>query len=152
MADPKLKAESIQVEDFFDKNGQLNHNLISDAGQNSVIDLIDLLREKVENYNPQRKRNEIINSSLNINQLRKFYDNFLRVFYSKQSVNEKKVQLIMLMANAEYSANRLKVYRFAIYIKNRVNILLKKNDTEFDNYLNAFKLQFEALVGYFPKN
>lgn len=149
----ELKENEIIITDFFDSNGQLLTPLISDDGDNNLKELIFLLTEQVkipDRRNP-RKMNKI-NDSLKGNQLRKFYDSFNRVFNSKIDEGQKKVQLLMLKSNGEYSANRLKIKRFEIFLSNRINIVLKKSGKDFEKYMEALKLHFEALVGYFPKN
>lgn len=90
-------------------------------------------------------------TKLNSNQLRKFYDSFLRIYNSNLSIDEKKVQLLVLKANAEYAAGRLKIRPFAEFINDRVNTVLQRDD-DFNKYMDALKLHFEALVAYFPKN
>ncbi len=116
-------------------DGKINRALINDEGKNNVADIAILFKEK-------RK--------LNINQLRKFYDSFLRIYNSKVDDDAKKVQLLVMKANVEYSAGRLKIFEFADFIKDRVNTVIKQNE-DFNKYLEAFKLHFEALVAYFPK-
>ena len=116
--------------------GKINPALINDQGQNNVSVLANQLKEG--------------KSRLNSNQLRKFYDSFLRIYNSKVDDEAKKVQLLVMKANVEYSAGRLKIFEFADFIKNRVNTVIKRNE-DFNKYLEAFKLHFEALVAYFPK-
>jgi CRISPR type III-A-associated protein Csm2 len=151
MPDDLLKTNQIEISDFFENN-QLKQSLINDVGQGNIKQLIELLREKIEGPRDNRGKTKKLNDEIKINQLRKFYDNFLRIHHAKISENEKKVQLLMLKSNAEYSANRLTIKRFEIFLSNRINIVLKKNGDDFERYLDAFKLHFEALVGYFPKN
>jgi len=116
--------------------GKINPALINDQGQNNVSVLANQLKEG--------------KSRLNSNQLRKFYDSFLRIYNSKVDDEAKKVQLMVMKANVEYAAGRLKIYEFADFIKDRVNTVIRRND-DFNKYLEAFKLHFEALVAYFPK-
>ncbi|MBM3712866.1 MAG: type III-A CRISPR-associated protein Csm2 [Actinobacteria bacterium] len=118
---------------------------MSDSGSGNIKELIEFIREyiKVQNY-----RNE----KLNINQLRKFYDTFLKIFNTKVDEKEKKIQLLMLKANAEYSAKRLHTNRFREFLSNRINLVVAQNGDSFKAYLRAFKLHFEALVAYYPKN
>ncbi len=149
MPDDLLKTEQIEIDDFFENN-QIKYNLINNVGVKNISDLIELLIAKVDDKN--RGKSIKLNDGIKINQVRKFYDNFVRIFNAKVSENEKKIQLLMLKSNAEYSANRLKTKRFEIFLSNRINIVIKKNGKEFEKYLEAFKLHFEALVGYFPKN
>jgi len=119
-------------------DGKINPSLINDTGINNVAEIAAYFKN-----NPK--------SRLNSNQLRKFYDSFLRIYNSRVNDDAKKVQLLMMKANVEYAANRLKIFEFADFIKNRVNIVIQEKEN-FDNYMNAFKLHFEALVAYFPKN
>ena len=148
----ELKENEIIISDFFDSDGHILTPLISDEGSNNLKDLILLLSKQVKIPNKRDSRKNIkINESLKGNQLRKFYDSFNRIYNSKIDENQKKVQLLMLKSNGEYSANRLKIKRFEIFLSNRINIVLKKNADEFVKYMDALKLHFEALVGYFPK-
>lgn len=148
-----LKENEIVITDFFDNTGKLLISLISDTGNKNLKQLISLLIEQVK-IKDERKpwKMEKINETLKGNQLRKFYDSFNRIYNSKIEEQQKKVQLLMLKSNAEYSANRLTNKRFGIFLKNRINIVLKKEGAEFGKYMEALKLHFEALVGYFPKN
>ncbi len=116
-------------------DGKLNKALINDEGTNNVAAIAKFLKER---------------SKLNINQLRKFYDSFVRIHNSTVDSETKKVQLLMLKANVEYSANRLKIQEFSNFFKNRINIVLKQTE-DFQKYMNALKMHFEALVAYFPK-
>lgn len=114
---------------------QINPALINDIGENNVAQIARMLKEK---------------SKLNINQLRKFYDSFVRIYDSQLDKESKKVQLLMLKANVEYSAGRLKIIEFANFFKDRVNTVLNQ-DENFSDYMYALKLHLEALVAYFPK-
>lgn len=136
---------SINISSFFDSEGKLLKNLISDQGENNIKEIINYLQLQNREKN---NRNE----KLNINQLRKFYDSFLKIFNNKAEENEKKIQLIMLKANAEYSAKRLHTNRFKEFLANRINLVISKSGEEFKKNLDAFKLHFEALVAYYPKN
>jgi len=135
----------ITITSFFDSQGQLLKNLISDQGKENIKEIIDFLQ-----FQNKDKLNR--NEKLNINQLRKFYDSFLKIYNTKVDETEKKIQLLMLKANAEYSAKRLHTNRFKDFLSNRINIVVSKNGEDFKKNLNAFKLHFEALVAYYPKN
>lgn len=132
----------IKIEALTDNSGNVLKNLISDNGENNVKDLAELLSRKTEDKNKK---------PIEKNQLRKFYDMFLKIYFVQSSEDAKKIQLLMLKAQSEYSERRLKIIDFKEFISNRINIVVKKNGEEFINNLNAFKLHFEALVGYFPK-
>lgn len=151
-----LKENVIRINSFFDSNGDIKKELINDTGQNNVKDLGKLLIEKLtEEYfdrRTNRPRDRKVNLELNINQLRKYYDSFLRIYNSKVSETEKKIQLLMLKGNVEYSVSRLTIKRFGIFIENRINLVVKETENNFVKSLNAFKLNFEALVGYYPRN
>ncbi len=136
---------ALEIKTFFDSKGNLLPELISDSGNGNIKEIIENIREyiKTQNY-----RNE----KLNINQLRKFYDTFLKIYNTKVDEKEKKIQLIMLKANAEYSAKRLHTNRFKEFLSNRINLIVAQNGEAFQKYLKAFKLHFEALVAYYPKN
>ncbi len=136
---------SITISSFFDSQGHLLQNLISDQGKENIKEIIDFLQ-----FQNKDKLNR--NEKLNINQLRKFYDSFLKIYNTKVDETEKKIQLLMLKANAEYSAKRLHTNRFKDFLSNRINIVVSKNGEDFKKNLNAFKLHFESLVAYYPKN
>ncbi len=114
---------------------KINSVLIDDNGANNVKDVAYDFKS---------------NSKLNSNQLRKFYDSFLRIYNSNLGVDEKKVQLLVLKANAEYAAGRLKTKPFAEFLNDRINTVISK-EADFTKYMNALKLHLEALVAYFPK-
>lgn len=137
--------KSILISSFFDKDGQLLPHLITDEGPGNIKEVIEHLREQIKDRD---NRNE----KLNINQLRKFYDTFLKVYNTKSEEKEKKIQLLMLKANAEYSAKRLNTNRFKEFLANRINLVVAKSDKDFNKNLDALKLHFEALVAYYPKN
>lgn len=137
--------DPLNIKTFFDANGNLLPELISDTGQDNIKDLIEKIRETIKTQNYR-------NEKLNINQLRKFYDTFLKIYNTKVDEKEKKIQLIMLKANAEYSAKRLHINRFKEFLANRINLVVSQNGEAFEKYLKAFKLHFEALVAYYPKN
>lgn len=136
---------TLEIKTFFDSNGNLLPELISDSGNGNIKELIEKLRESI-------KRPDYRNEKLNINQLRKFYDTFLKIYNNKVDEKEKKIQLLMLKANAEYSAKRLHTNRFKEFLSNRINLVVAQNGEAFDKFLKAFKLHFEALVAYYPKN
>lgn len=136
---------SVEIKSFFDSNGNLLPELISDNGPGNIKELIEFIRE-------YKKDRDYRNEKLNINQLRKFYDTFLKIYNTKVDEKEKKIQLIMLKANAEYSAKRLHINRFKEFLSNRINLVVAQNGDNFNKYLKAFKLHFEALVAYYPKN
>lgn len=136
---------TLEIKTFFDSNGNLLPELISDSGNGNIKELIEKIREFI-------KRPDYRNEKLNINQLRKFYDTFLKIYNNKVDEKEKKIQLIMLKANAEYSAKRLHTNRFKEFLSNRINLVVSQNGEAFEKFLKAFKLHFEALVAYYPKN
>ena len=146
MEDPKKN--EILIDDFFNEGKQLIKEMIYNEGNINVMNLGILLNTK--EVNPQNNK-DIINETLTINQIRKFYDSFLKIYYSKVDDNSKKIQLLMLKANSEYSAERLKTKRFALFMHNRINMVVKRKE-DFQKYLDAFKLHFEALVGYYPRD
>jgi CRISPR type III-A-associated protein Csm2 len=153
MEDPKKN--EILIQDFFDKEGKLIKELICDIGNNSVKNLAMVLQEELEEEYVDRKtgkmKKEKYHKEFSINQLRKYYDSFLKIYFSQISEEAKKIQLLMLKANAEYSAERNDHRRFSMFFNNRINIVISKSGEEFQKYLDAFKLHFEALVGYYPR-
>lgn len=153
MEDPKK--DKILIKDFFERD-QIKRELISDIGDGNVKELGKILSEnsEVETDEVDKKGRKIkikFNSQLTNNQIRKYYDSFLKIYYSKVDPDVKKIQLLMLKANSEYSAERNGTFRFGMFLNNRLNIVISKPNTEFDKYLDAFKLHFEALVGYYPR-
>ncbi|HMQ68900.1 MAG TPA: type III-A CRISPR-associated protein Csm2 [Ignavibacteria bacterium] len=131
------------INQLIDENGNIIFSLINNMGENNVEDLANFLSKDIGNKNDK---------PISKNQLRKFYDSFLKIYFNKSKSEEKKIQLLLLKAQAEYSSKGTpKIKRFKDIFENRVNIIISKNDDEFKNNLNAFKLHFEALVGYFPE-
>lgn len=151
-----LKENIIEINSFFDSNGNIKKELINDTGQNNVKEIGKLLTQKLTEEFFDRRSNRTkekkVNLELNINQLRKYYDSFLRIYNSKVTETEKKIQLLMLKGNVEYSVGRLTIKRFGIFMENRINLIVNETGENFTKSLNAFKLNFEALVGYFPRS
>ncbi len=145
--------DDFKIETFFSNEKEtIDPALISNVGEKNINDLIAYLIKEVTVYDESKRKNVFINKELSINQLRKFYDTFLKIYNTKVDENEKKIQLIMLKANAEYSAKRLYTNRFKEFLSNRINLVVAQNGKSFQKYLKAFKLHFEALVAYYPKN
>lgn len=132
----------IKITSLIDENGNVLKNLVSDMGDNNVKSLAELLSRKTDNKSKK---------PIEKNQLRKFYDSFLKVYNNRSSDESKKIQLLMLKAQAEYSEKRLSISDFKDFFSNRVELVVKSDGESFQNNLNALKLHFEALVGYFPK-
>lgn len=149
---PKNNEEDFKITEFYDGNSLLL-SLISDISENNKINIkaTAILLSEAGKLKYSDSATELIDSKLNINQLRKFYDSFLRIYNLRIPENEKKIKLLMLRANVEYSAARLKINRFAVMMKNRIDIVVKSNGEDFKKNLEAFKLHFEALVAYYPK-
>lgn len=129
----KKEFQPYSVTDFFNEE-RIKEELINNIGDNNVQKLAGLLADKVT-----------------INQVRKHYDAFLRVYNTKNDIEQKKVQLIMLKANVIYNAKRNNQILMWLFIDNRFNIVLARGDNDFSKYVYAMKLHFEALIGYFPK-
>lgn len=150
-----LKPDEYKINSFFIADS-INPVLISKEGSKNIGELIEYLIKPIENeYFDERKRKKVkekINKALTINQLRKFYDSFLKIYNIKAEEKEKKIQLLMLKANADYSAKRLDTHRFKVFLANRINLVVSKNGKEFFENLKALKLHLEALVAYYPKN
>lgn len=132
----------IKITSLIDENGNVLKNLVSDLGDNNVKSLAELLSSKT--VDKSRK-------PIEKNQLRKFYDSFLKIYNNRSSDDSKKIQLLMLKAQAEYSEKRLYISDFKDFFSNRVELVVRSEGDSFRNNLNALKLHFEALVGYFPK-
>lgn len=128
---------SVKIRSFFDSEGRLLKNLVSDQGTDNIKDIINHIREA---------------DKLNINQLRKFYDSFLKIYNNKAQENERKIQLLMLKANSEYSAKRLRTHQFNEFLSNRIDIVVSKSGDEFIKNLKALKLHLESFVAYYPKS
>lgn len=146
-----LKPDEFNIQSFY-SDLSLNKSLISNEGSKNIQELINYLTEPLKDFDSRRKKEVWVNKALTINQLRKFYDSFLKIYNTEVREEEKKIQLIMLKANADYSAKRLDTKRFSHFLKNRINIVIEKSGKEFIDNLKAFKLHFESLVAYYPKN
>lgn len=122
---------------LIDKNGNVLPNLIGEEGNNNAKDLAYKLSKS---------------DGVSINQIRKFYDNFLKIYFSRLSIDAKKVQLIMMKAQLEYAQSRLKMQNFTNLINNGLSLVIKSDDNNFQDNIHAMKLHFESIVGYFPKS
>ena len=131
---------TLEINEFLEE-GKVKPELISDIGQNNVKELAEFLTRKVEDR---------YDKSITTNQLRKFYDSFLKIYITEQDDNAKKIQLLLLKAQVEYAEKRLYIKRFGKFMRNRVEVLLKAENFKLN--LDAFKIHFESLIAYFPKN
>lgn len=131
---------TLEINGFLEE-GKVKPELISDIGQNNVKELADYLTDRNQNR-PDKP--------IMTNQLRKFYDTFLKIYITEQEDDAKKIQLLLLKAQVEYAEKRLNIKRFGNFIRNRVSVLLKAEN--FKQNLDAFKMHFESLIAYFPKN
>ena len=131
---------TLEINGFLEE-GKVKPELISDIGQNNVKELAEFLTRKVEDR---------YDKSITTNQLRKFYDSFLKIYITEQDDNAKKIQLLLLKAQVEYAEKRLYIKRFGKFMRNRVEVLLKAENFKLN--LDAFKIHFESLIAYFPKN
>jgi len=148
--DELLNPDEFKIDSFF-SGGTIHQSLITNNGEKNINDLIQYLIKPIKYFDERKKKNIQVNKALTINQLRKFYDSFLNIYNIKANENEKKIQLLMLKANADYSAKRLVTNRFKIVLANRIDLIVKESGEDFKKNLNAFKLHFEALVAYYPK-
>lgn len=128
------------IDRLVDDKGLVRKELINDVGQNNVKDLADYL-----------SRDEGDSEKITVNQVRKFYDSFLKIYHNTSSVEEKRIQLLMLKAQVEYSVKKLKIVNFGKFFANRISFVIQAENEDFQKNLDAFKLHFEALIGYFPK-
>ena len=131
---------TLEINEFLEGE-KIKPELISDIGQNNVKELAEFLTRKVEDK---------YDKSITTNQLRKFYDSFLKIYITEQDDNAKKIQLLLLKAQVEYAEKRLYIKRFGKFMRNRVEVLLKAENFKLN--LDAFKIHFESLIAYFPKN
>ncbi|GMU87662.1 MAG: hypothetical protein AMXMBFR48_29030 [Ignavibacteriales bacterium] len=144
---PKISDEDLfkpySIEGFFNSRNVIKTELICDMGDNNVKDLAVRLANGDESAGDKK---------LKVNQLRKFYDSYVRIIRVDIPDDQKKVQMLMFSANAQYSGDRLKLRLFKLFIKQRVGFVIQSSDDLFTKACEAFKLHFEALVAYFPKN
>ncbi len=126
MEDPRAK--EILIEDFFDSDKKLIRALIDDEKETYNVKNLGLVLQDELDYpkKPNEKKPKKYHKEFSINQLRKYYDSFLKIYYSQIPEDNKKIQLLMLKANAEYSAERNDHRRFSMFFNNRVNIIIKK--------------------------
>lgn len=148
-----IYSEDYKINTFFSNETEMiDSALISNIGEKNITHLIEYLTQEVKKYDERKRKEVFVNKELSNNQLRKYYDNFLKIYNTKVDEKEKKIQLIMLKANSEYSAKRLTTNRFKEFLSNRINLVVAQKGNAFDKFLKAFKLHFEALVAYYPKN
>lgn len=93
---------TLEINGFLEE-GKVKPELISDIGQNNVKELAEFLTRKVEDR---------YDKSITTNQLRKFYDSFLKIYITEQDDSAKKIQLLLLKAQVEYAEKRLYIKRF----------------------------------------
>ena len=139
---PGLAKDDFVIDGFFSEDGTIHFHLISDLDDGkhkNVQEIGKLLSERGQGDAP-----------LTITQLRKFYYKFQQIFEQNLDDNQKKISLLMLKANFEYSSKRMKVHRFARMMKNRIDIVVKSSDKEFKMNIEALNRNFEALVAYYP--
>ena len=132
--------KKFEINGFYN-NGSILVNLISDVGEANVKELSEFF------YKRKGEQDKEINAS----QLRKFYDSFLKIYFSETDDDNKKVQLLMLKAQLFYANTRLRLSSFTKIMANRIHLVVSSSNADFKKNLDAFKFHFEAIVGYFPK-
>lgn len=126
--------------ELLNKDGSINESLL---GQGAIDTVESLMKSKKEN-------NKVTEAPVSSNNLRKFYDQFLKIYDSRAGLHEKRVMLLMMKAHTHYSVKRLKYVQLDNFIKDRIdNVLSSTTEDDFKKRLKAFKLNFEAVVGYF---
>jgi len=144
--------KNLEIKSFLDSNGNILQNLINNIGDNNPMECAEILtRPKIENPDPKNPKKKIKDYPIEKNQIRKFYDSFLKIYNAQVDEETKKIMLLMQKAHTEYSEKRLNITRFRIFYLNRIDIVVSKSGDEFKKNMNALKLNFEALIGYFPK-
>lgn len=129
------------------EDGSVYEKLLSDEALESV-ELIS--KKKKESRNGKEVT---VEDAVTSNNLRKFYDQFLKIYDSKADHKTKRIMLLILKAHTHYSVRRLKYVQFNKFISDRIDAVLSSNDEkDFNNKLKAFKLNFEVVVGYFKKD
>lgn len=141
------------IDKFFSDDGAMPWYLVSDLDdgtqtKKNVKDIGEILSEPgIKPFDGEAKKDK----ALSITQVRNFYLDFQHIIDQVGDFKQKKISLLMLKANIEYSARRNKLRRFAVMMHNRINIVLRSNEVDFNKNLNAFHKNFEAFVAYFPK-
>jgi len=134
-AEPKYKEEQNMIQ--FYKDGILNSELVSSKAKNWADEFYPYPNNKND------KRN------LTSAQIRKFYGEVLSIEEKLKTLKNfdlVKPQILMLKSKAAYAANpnnRKIPDSFKNWIFNMVDSIQDEND------FKAFKLTFEAIVGYF---
>jgi CRISPR type III-A-associated protein Csm2 len=129
------------------EDGTVYENLLSDDALKSV-EIIS--KKKTENRDG---REVTVEDAVTSNNLRKFYDQFLKIYDSKADYKAKRIMLLIMKAHTHYSVRRLKYVQFNNFISERIDaVLSSSNENDFNNKLKAFKLNFEVVVGYFKKD
>ncbi len=127
-----------------DNEGRVLESLIGE----SALKQAEELQERSKN-----KEGREFRKGVSSNNLRKFYDQFLKIYDSRVDSGSKRVMLLMMKAHIHYSSGRLNYRKFNQFISERIDaVLSSQTDKDFANLLKAFKLNFEAVVGYFPKS
>lgn len=124
-----------EIQRLLDDGGNIPKNLVADIGEKNVKELASALSAE----------------KLTSNQARKFYDAFIKIRNQQGSSDDaKKIQLLVLKAQSEYSYRRKTIKDgFKAFLENRINLVTKSSD--FKRNLEAFRLHFESLIAYLPK-
>lgn len=128
---------------LINEDGSVREELLSKEAD----EVVELISKNV------KQNNRTLEAGVTSNNLRKFYDQFLKIYNSQTDYKSKRIMLLIMKAHTHYSVKRLKYIQFDKFISERIDEVLNSNsELIFNQKLKAFKLNFEVVVGYFKKD
>ena len=146
----KLTKDDLEIQEFFSSDKTIPYYLISDLHDDNHKNVKEIGESLSKDATAPYPGENKVDKALSITQVRNFYHKFLQIYQKEADIKQKKISLLMLKANIEYSAKRMKTPRFAIMMHNRINIVVRSNEDDFEENIEAFNRNFEALVAYYP--
>ncbi len=147
---------------FFEKDGSIKLEWVSDRARNfaEILDtaifqdynrnLYQVTRNNNGKFFGKHKKDKMLEDALSSNQLRNFYNEFLRIRDLPADNKTKLVQIKLLEAKVRYKKTNSPKEMKQIFV-DFITELIKQIGDSIEKFNNSC-LIIEAVVGFFPKN
>jgi len=148
--------------DFFEEDGSIKLEWVSEKArafaesldtaifQDYNMKLHKVKRNETGKFNIGNRTDKMVENALSSNQLRNFYNEFLRIRDLPSDDKSKLVQIKLLEAKVKYKKTNSSRDMKQIFV-DLITALIKQIGNSIERFENSC-LIMEAIVGFFPKN